>query len=118
MPLTAAETTHMAGTGGEVTNKKSANRGTRPDSCLIARAGLIPASDDVADERRARTIRVTRMIRAARRHPGIGKSAAPEFVITDLLVDLRHYCDSCGLPFERLSEAALQSYLGEADCMS
>ena len=81
-------------------------------SALIveARAGVIFASDYVGAELLAVTSSVARALKA------YAKSAKPvpdDRAITDILVDLRHYCDSKGLVFDELNAAAEEHYWDE-----
>jgi len=76
-----------------------------------ARAGLIPASDDLMDEIRARTNYTARMVRTAKSHLRSVNRVSEEHAITDILADLRHYCDYKGLQFEQLDAAADALYL-------
>lgn len=71
-----------------------------------ARAGLIPASDDLVDEVRARTDHAARMVRTAKSHLGSVKRVSEEHAITSILADLRHYCDFKSLQFDELDAAA------------
>ncbi|HEX4073856.1 MAG TPA: hypothetical protein VHX49_00515 [Candidatus Acidoferrales bacterium] len=81
-----------------------------------ARAGLIPASDDVMNEMRARTNYTARMVRTAKSHLGSVERVSEEHAITDILADLRHYCDHTGLQFKELDAAADALYLeGKTD---
>ena len=78
---------------------------------LEARAGLIPASDDIEDELDARVARIGRALRTyTERAPG-----PDDLTITDILHDLRHYCDSRALEFDRLDTAAYTDYLEYVD---
>jgi hypothetical protein len=83
----------------------------RIDLVREARAGLIPASDDIADEKRARTEGTRRMIRAAKAY--VGTRASEDQVITSILADVRHYCDLKGLKFRKIDRAARALYLEE-----
>src|SRR5579864_9529424 len=59
-----------------------------------ARAGVICASDHVAAELLAATSSIARTIRA---HAKSAKPVPEDRAITNILIDLRHYCDSKGL---------------------
>ena len=83
----------------------------RIDLVREARAGLIPASDDIADEKRERTNDTARLIRAAKAH--VGTRASEGQVITSILADMRHYCDFKGLKFRKIDSAAHALYLEE-----
>ncbi len=78
-----------------------------------ARAGLIPASDDLLDDVRARTNRTARMVGTAKSHLGSVKRVSEEHAIRNILADLRHYCDYKGLQFDELDAAADAIYLGD-----
>jgi hypothetical protein len=79
-----------------------------------ARAGLIPASDDIADERRARMNQTARIIRTVKASSGTVSRVSDDRAITDILTDLRHYCDSMELEFGKLDGAAYAQYLEES----
>jgi len=85
----------------------------RCNSVIEARAGLIPASDDIADEMRARMKLTTRIIRTMKPSLGSVKRVSDNLAITNILSDLRHYCDSRGLAFEKLDKAAFELYSEE-----
>jgi len=88
--------------------KKTSNAATRLAIVLEARAGLAFASDHVAKELHAATSRIAPAVRTYARQTG------PEHrAITDMLVDLRHYCDSKGLAFEKLNAEAHAHYQDE-----
>jgi hypothetical protein len=74
---------------------------------LEARAGLIPASDYIENELNARTACIGRTVRAYARMA----HDPDDIAITDILQDLRHYCDSKGLAFDKLDAAAHDCYL-------
>jgi hypothetical protein len=76
-----------------------------------ARAGLIPASDGMLDEIRTRTNYTARMVRAAKSHLGSSERVSEEHAITNILADLRHYCDYGGLVFKELDAAGDALYL-------
>ncbi|MGI9072367.1 MAG: hypothetical protein ACR2JB_13875 [Bryobacteraceae bacterium] len=90
-------------------------RNARSAALVIeARAGLIPASDHIADEihaRKDRTARIDRTVKAYAKLPACGSDYR---AITDILADLRHYCDTVGLNFRELDAAAYQQYEDEA----
>lgn len=62
----------------------------------------------IANNKR-RTKRIGRIITNYRKREG---STAPE-ALTDILTDLRHYCDSKGLDFGALDQKAHEHYSGE-----
>jgi len=75
-----------------------------------ARAGVICASDHVAAELLAATSSIARTIRA---HAKSAKPVPEDRAITNILIDLRHYCDSKGLVFDELNAAAEERYWDE-----
>jgi hypothetical protein len=82
---------------------------------IQARAGLIPASDDVEDERRARmkcTARVGFGVKAYARRATCGSE---DLAIAEILAHLRHYCDSKGLAFCKLDAAGYALYVQEVN---
>jgi hypothetical protein len=76
-----------------------------------ARAGLIPASDHIADEKCARMNCTARIIRTAKTYLGTVTRVSEEQAITSILADLRHYCDCKGLAFRKFHAAAYALYL-------
>jgi hypothetical protein len=94
-------------------NRRQKNKSRRVNPVAEARAGLIPASDDVADEIRARTNLTLRIIRTVKPYLGSARRVSDDLAITNILSDLRHYCDSRGLAFEKLDRAANQLYSEE-----
>lgn len=88
-------------------NKKQLNSAHRAALVLEARAGLIPASDDMADELRAATARIGRTVTAYAKSM---KAGSDDLAIIDILVDLWHYCDSRGLAFREIDAAASEHY--------
>ena len=71
-----------------------------------ARAGIIPASDNVTDEARTRLRHAASLVRAMRRVAGTSSRASDEIVITNILADLRYYCATKGWSFKQLDLAA------------
>jgi hypothetical protein len=94
-------------------NRRQQNRRCRINLVIQARAGLIPASDDIADERRARLNHTARVIRAIKARSGTVSRVSDERAITNILADLRYYCDCTGLKFKKLDRAAHAQYLDE-----
>lgn len=78
-----------------------------------ARAGLITEFDDIADEIRVRTNRMARVIRTVKRSLGSVAKVSEEEAITDILADLRHYCDVSGMSFRKLHTAARARYVDD-----
>jgi hypothetical protein len=96
-------------------NRKQTSNAPRTNLLREARAGLIPASDDIADEKQARTNRTARIILTAKSYLGSVARVSDELAIRDILADLRHYCDCTGLVFEKLDRAAYALYLEDTD---
>jgi hypothetical protein len=94
--------------------RKRMSKPSRIDFVREARAGLIPASDDIADEKRSRLNSTARIIRAAKPQLGTAKRVSDECAITSILADLRHYCDYNGLSFCKLDRNAGAQYLEDA----
>jgi hypothetical protein len=76
-------------------------------SVLKARAGLIPASDDIEDELDARTACIGRAVKAYAKW----ECGQDDLAITEILQDLRHYCDRKSLVFDELDAAARAHHL-------
>jgi hypothetical protein len=91
--------------------RRKISKASRIDLVREARAGLIPKSDDIADEIRTRTGRTARIIRMAKAYSGSLKRVSDEQAITSILADLRHYCDCEGLAFSKFHAAAHALYL-------
>ncbi len=96
-------------------NRRQQKKPRWSDLVVEARAGLIPESDDIADEKRARMKRTARVVRTVKAHAKLATCGSEDRAITDILADLRHYCDCKGLPFHKLYRAAYALYLDEAD---
>lgn len=94
--------------------KKARLKPHHRDLVSKTRAGLIPASDDIADEIRARTSETTRIVAAAKSCARLGMHASDDILITELLTHLRRYCVWKGLAFEKLDKAAIARYTEEA----
>lgn len=80
---------------------------------IEARAGLIPASDDIENERRARVKRTARLVQTVRGYAMLAGCGSENLAITDIISDLRHYCEEKGLSFHKLNKAAYTQYLEE-----
>lgn len=94
-----------------MTTRKS--RRIASDSVKEARAGLIPASDDVADERRIQQNIAEALLKAVRTKANFGTSVADEVVIIEALARLGDYCDRRKLSFDDLSVLGYEQYLEE-----
>ena len=89
-------------------NKKYLNTLHHPAHVLEARAGIIPASYYVEHELNVRTARIGRTVRTyAQRERG-----RHDLAITNILQDLRHYCNKQGLAFQELDTVA-EAYYGK-----
>jgi hypothetical protein len=78
-----------------------------------ARAGVIPESDHIAKEIRARMNSAARLIRTLAAKGRLATLASEDRLITEILADLRHYCDFNGLVYDKLETAAADLYLAE-----
>lgn len=67
---------------------------------ISARAGLIPACDDLADEAEARLNHAVHLVRTMRRVAPYTSRANQGYVLTEILADLKHYCATKGLSSE------------------
>jgi hypothetical protein len=94
-------------------NRRQVNKPRRVNLVVEARAGLIPASDDMADEIRARTNLTARIIHTIKPYLGSVTRVSDDLAITNILSDLRHYCDCRGLAFKKLDRAAYALYSKE-----
>jgi len=94
-----------------MSERRRISKTRRIDLVREARAGLIPKSDDTADEIHTRTNRTRRIIRTAKTYLGSVTRVSEEQAITSILADLRHYCDSQGLGFHKFHKSALALYL-------
>jgi|SRR5277367_3197651 len=81
---------------------------------LEARAGLIPESDWIAEEARARINRTAQLSRVVVSHAKRLTNGSVGLAVTEILTDLRHYCDAKGLVFEELDAVASENHLDEA----
>lgn len=76
-----------------------------------ARAGLIPSSDDIIDEIRARLNRTALTAKTVRQYRLITHSEPA--AIAEVLADIRHYCVGQGLSFQKLLAFATRVYREE-----
>jgi hypothetical protein len=72
--------------------------------------GINYASNVLAEEGRARLARIERLIEIVKAYLGTAARVTDAQAVTDLLADLRHYCDCKGLEFSSLDEAAIERY--------
>jgi len=94
-------------------SKKLSNHTHRAAPILEARAGLIPESDWIEEEVRARIERTMRIGRVVKSHARLLTRGSDALAISEILADLRHYCDSKSLAFEKLNAAASENYQDE-----
>ena len=90
------------------------NKSSREALILKARAGIIPASDHLAEEARLRVARTERIGRTVEAYAKLGECRSEHLAITYILADLRHFCDSKGLSFNELDKSAIDVYDDEA----
>jgi hypothetical protein len=90
--------------------RKQMSNTRRLDLMREARAGVIPGSDNIANEIRLRTKRTARIIRTAKTYLGSVTRVSDDQAITDILTRLRHYCDIKGLAFRKFHTAAYALY--------
>jgi hypothetical protein len=83
-------------------------------SVAQARAGLIPESDWTAAEVRERKNRTEHINRTIRSYAKLSTKSTDAAVISEILADLRHYCDRKCLAFEELDRLATETYEHEA----
>jgi hypothetical protein len=93
---------------------KRPNKVFHSASVIEARAGLIPESDWIAEEVLARIGRTARIGRVIESHARSLTRGSRPMAISEILADLRHYCDNKGLTFEELDSAASENYEDEA----
>jgi hypothetical protein len=74
-----------------------------------ARFGPIPASDDLTDEAMVRITYAVRLIGTMRGDLKYRVRPTDERTITDFPADLRYYCATKGLCFEKLDSAAISA---------
>lgn len=91
-------------------DKKPTNNARRTASIIEARAGLIPESDHIENELNTRVALIARAVRVYSKLT----RCRDDLAIIDILNDLRHYCDTRALAFEKLDAAAREYYLEDA----
>jgi len=94
-------------------SKKLSNEMRRAALILEARAGLIPESDWLEGEVTARIERTARVARVIKSWARLLARGSDTLAISEILADMRHYCDSRGLAFEKLDAAASEIYHDE-----
>ena len=94
-------------------NKKRSTKTRRAALIVEARAGLIPASDDIEDEVRSRMDRTARIGRIVKVYARLLEHGSENLAISDNLADLRHYCNGKRLAFRELDTAACERYQEE-----
>jgi hypothetical protein len=92
-------------------NRGQQNKSRRVNLVIGARAGLLPASDDVANEIHIRTSQTADIVHTAKNHLGSVACVSDDLAITNILADLRHYCDTKRVAFKKLDKAARALYL-------
>jgi hypothetical protein len=80
-----------------------------------ARAGLIPEPDDMIYGKQARMYRAVRVEDTVKGYARAMTCGLQGLAITNILADLRQYCDCHSLDFRRLDVAASALYLDESD---
>ena len=70
-----------------------------------ARAGLSPESENIENEVRTRTVQTARIIRIAKSSLGSVTNISDEQAITNILADLRHYCECQGLGVSQIRQS-------------
>jgi hypothetical protein len=96
-----------------MTKRKQVSKRTRIKPARTPHVGIIYASDELADEGRARLDRMARIMRIVKTSLGSVARVTDGEAITDLLADLRHYCDCKDLAFSALNQKAIESYEDE-----
>ena len=94
-------------------NRRKSSKSRRVNLMIEVPARVISASDDMADEIRVRTSRTAGIIRTAKTYLGSVARVPDDLAITNILSNLRHYCDITGLAFKKLDKAAQALYLEE-----
>jgi hypothetical protein len=92
-------------------NRGQQNKSRRVNLVIKARVGLIPASDDMANEIHVRTKQTAGIIHTTKKYLGSAACVSDDLAITNILSDLRHYCDTKRLAFNKLDKAARALYL-------
>ena len=80
-----------------------------------ARAGLIPESDAVADEIRARMKIAARTLLSLAANAERPSRTSENRAIMEILADLRHYCEFKGYAYDELDTAATELYESEGN---
>ncbi len=93
--------------------RKRSNRAFHSALVIEARAGLIPESDWIEEEVCARIGRTARIGRVIESHARLLTGGSHAVAISEILADLRHYCDSKGLTFKELDGTANENYKDE-----
>jgi hypothetical protein len=96
-----------------MTKTKQKRKQSQVNSLRDLSGGINYAANVLAEEGRARLSRVERLIRIVKAYLGSVERVTDAQAITDLLADLRHYCDCKGLEFSDLDEAAIEEYEDE-----
>jgi hypothetical protein len=91
--------------------KKIVSNNRQIDPIREARASLNREFDRIEYEMRARARRTARIIHAAKGSLGSLMGVSDQQIVTEILADLRHFCDHNDLAFHELDKAAFAQYL-------
>ena len=94
-------------------NRRQQHKVYRANVITKARGGLISDSDNIAEEIRVRTNLTASIICDGKRRLGSVTRVSDDLAITNILSDLRHYCNRRGLSYKKLDEAGCALYLEE-----
>jgi hypothetical protein len=89
-------------------HKKQPNASVNRAVVREARAGIVFACDHIEAELSAAISHIGHTVNA---YTEVFHHSSADRAITDILADLRHYCDRNGLVFDTLNAAAEQQYL-------
>lgn len=84
------------------------------NSVIEARAGLIPASDDLADEIVALMNHAAQLLRSLGSHMATPERASEQRAVREILTTLLQYCDFKYLNFRDLVASAHAEYIDES----
>jgi|ERR1700731_36876 hypothetical protein len=92
-------------------NRRKQSKLRRVSLVIKTPARLIYEFDNISEERRVRTKKTASIIRTVKTYLGSVARVSDDLAITDILSDLRHYCDIRGMAFKKLDKAARALYL-------
>lgn len=92
---------------------KQSKESRRAALIVDARAGLIPASDDLWDEVRARISRTESIALTVEAYARTHKRS-DSLAVLDILSDLQHYCEKKSIRFDELDVVAREQYQEES----